>query len=167
MHGNNRNNQPNAFELTAEQLAPFWATEKAASEDSTGFAKQEHSAQIEATELMSPSAESESADENNVENKNLLSKADLHHKINMNPDALTYLVPSHTKSAVWSKHDFRFIIYNDVKQKFVICMNCRSILSYTGESNFCRDIAFLLTHLNNAWDSRRRSSTLFWRCIMQ
>jgi hypothetical protein len=30
MHGNN---QPNAFELTAEQLAPFWATEKAASED--------------------------------------------------------------------------------------------------------------------------------------
>jgi hypothetical protein len=33
MHGNNRNNQPNAFELTAEQLAPFWATEKAALED--------------------------------------------------------------------------------------------------------------------------------------
>jgi hypothetical protein len=26
-----RNNQPNAFELTAEQLAPFWAREKAAS----------------------------------------------------------------------------------------------------------------------------------------
>jgi hypothetical protein len=106
-------------------------------QNSPGFVKQEHSAQIEATELTPPPAGSESAmfDENINKNENLLSKADLHHKINMNPDALTYLVPSHTKSAVWSKHDFRFIIYNDVKQKFVICMNCRSILSYTGESN--------------------------------
>jgi hypothetical protein len=70
------------------------------------------------------------------DNINILAKAEIYRKMRSNPEEIIFEVPKNTKSAVWASHDFRYIFYNQQKQKFVICMTCKSVLSYTGSVHF-------------------------------
>ncbi len=96
-------------------------------------------------------------------NEKYLNKLQLENLIKKKDQSLSFVKPSGAKSSYWDK--FQAILVNNVRQKFIICNDCHSVLGWiASDGTNVMKKKHLLWHLVNFVFIKRKFFTALFKC---